>query len=95
MFVVYEIDSTRYAGRKGRYDSPVFETVTAAKSHITRLVKSGKYTRDQITFSPYSFFKKNIEKQVIRTNLMSGKPYSESINTPIYCSPASESYWSM
>ena len=36
-----------------------------------------------------------IEQQVERTNLMSGKKYKESINTPISCSPASETYWSM
>ena len=36
-----------------------------------------------------------IEKQVERTNMMSGKKYKESINTPLSCSPASETYWSM
>jgi hypothetical protein len=32
---------------------------------------------------------------VKRINLMSGKEYWEAEDTPIYCSPASESYWSM
>lgn len=32
---------------------------------------------------------------VERTNLMSGLSYMEDINTPGYCSPASESYWSL
>ena len=95
MFVVYEIDSTRYAGRKGQYGDPIFASVAAAKSHIARLVKSGKYTRSQLEIAPLGYFKANIEKQVIRKNLLSGKEYSESINTPNYCSPASESYWSM
>lgn len=31
---------------------------------------------------------------VERINLMSGLPYMEDINTPAYCSPAYESYWS-
>ena len=35
-----------------------------------------------------------IEPMVERTNLMSGKKYMEKLNTPSYCSPASESYWS-
>jgi hypothetical protein len=95
MWCVYEVDSTRYAGRKGQYGDPVFASVAAAKSHIARLVKSGKYTRYQITFSPYAFFKRNIEKQVVRKNLLSGQEFTESVNTPHYCSPASESYWSM
>ena len=30
-----------------------------------------------------------------RVNLMSGLEYYERYNTPIYCSPSSESYWSM
>jgi hypothetical protein len=40
-------------------------------------------------------FHDNIEKMVIRINLMSRKEYEERANTPIYCSPAYESYWSM
>jgi len=31
----------------------------------------------------------------VRNNLMSGFPYIEAKDTPIYCSPASETYWSM
>ena len=34
-------------------------------------------------------------KMVERVNLMSGKTYLEAENTPNYCSPASEAYWSM
>jgi hypothetical protein len=31
----------------------------------------------------------------VRTNMMSRLPYLEAKDTPIYCSPASETYWSM
>jgi len=41
------------------------------------------------------YYHKNIEKFVTRTNMMSGKEYTESVNTPNYMSPASEAYWSM
>jgi len=34
-------------------------------------------------------------KMVERTNLMSGKKYMEAEDTPLSCSPASETYWSM
>ena len=34
-------------------------------------------------------------KMVERTNLMSGQKYMEAEDTPNFCSPASESYWSM
>ena len=39
-------------------------------------------------------FEKN-EPMVIRKNLMSKKTYVEKLNTPLACSPASETYWSM
>ena len=32
---------------------------------------------------------------VTRTNLMGGKEYQERYDTPRYCSPSSEAYWSM
>ena len=35
-----------------------------------------------------------VEKQVKKTNLMSGQEFYESVNTPYYCSPSSETYWS-
>lgn len=34
-------------------------------------------------------------KMVTRINLMSGKEYQEAEDTPLCCSPASETYWSM
>jgi hypothetical protein len=35
------------------------------------------------------------ETWVTRTNLMGGAEYKERYDTPYYCSPSSESYWSM
>ena len=32
---------------------------------------------------------------VTKKNLMGGKEFTERFDTPYYCSPASESYWSM
>lgn len=32
---------------------------------------------------------------VTRTNLMGGAEYEERFDTPRYCSPSSEAYWSM
>ena len=32
---------------------------------------------------------------VTKTNLMGGAEFQERYDTPYYCSPASESYWSM
>jgi len=35
------------------------------------------------------------ETYVVRKNLMSGKEYKERYDTPICCSPSSETFWSM
>jgi hypothetical protein len=35
------------------------------------------------------------ETYVTRTNLMGGGQFQERYDTPYYCSPSSESYWSM
>ena len=35
------------------------------------------------------------ETYVTRTNMMSGQEFQERYDTPYYCSPSSETYWSM
>ena len=35
------------------------------------------------------------ETMVTRVNMMGGKEYQERYDTPRYCSPSSEAYWSM
>jgi len=35
------------------------------------------------------------ETYVTRKNMMTGKEYKERYDTPYFCSPSSESYWSM
>jgi hypothetical protein len=35
------------------------------------------------------------ETYVTRTNMMGGAEYQERYDTPRYCSPSSEAYWSM
>ena len=35
------------------------------------------------------------ETYVTKTNMMSGKEFTERYDTPYYCSPSSETYWSM
>ena len=49
----------------------------------------------ELAIADVDTYTKEIEQEVERTNMMTGKKYKESINTPISCSPASETYWSM
>ena len=45
---------------------------------------------------PPSQFRTEIHKTyVTRKNMMSGKEYQERFDTPHFCSPSSETYWSM
>lgn len=94
-YVVFEKSTTRYAGKKAKYNEPIFGSLAAAKSHMSRLVKSGKYKADEIEVAELDYFRDFVEAIVQRTNLMSGKPFFERINVPYYCSPSSETYWSM
>jgi hypothetical protein len=97
-YVIYDNSTTRLIGGYKTY-----KTLGSAKAAITRMQNKipvsdmGKSDRDPVlmySIAEINEYYNNIEKQVTRTNLMSGKEYQESINTPSYCSPASESYWS-
>ena len=40
-------------------------------------------------------YRNEIEAQEEVTNMMTGKKFKQSVNTPNFMSPACESYWSM
>lgn len=98
-YVIYEYETTKIFGGH----SKSYKTFAAAKAAITRMRKKMPAAdvgteRDPEFFyciAETTYFFKNIEKTVERTNMMSGKKFRESVNTPYYCSPSSESYWSM
>ena len=95
------VEVTRYRPYKV---TSSYKSMSAAKAALTRMSK--KYMED---FSKYcitkdpqfiygiaesEYYYANIEQQVERVNMMTGKKYWESVNTPRYCSPSSEAYWS-
>jgi hypothetical protein len=91
-FVIYDTETTKiYAASKNNIYPA---TEKAAKAARTRILKANPELVGKLEIADAIVFNKHIEKQVYRTNLMSGKPYLEAYNTPSYCSPASESYWS-
>lgn len=88
----------------------VYKTHSAAQGVITRWSNdwfNDEYTpnypnidrsEDPIfvyAIAEVDYYYDSIERTVTRTNLISSVEYDESINTPSYMSPASESYWSM
>ena len=91
-FLVYNTDTSAIT------DGP-FKTNSAAKASITRaskkhFIKNGTKLKNRAV-AESTYYYANIEQEVERTNIMTGKKYKESINTPISCSQAFETYWSM
>ena len=102
-YVVYRINSG-YAFYKNPtgYDLALYETNGAAWRLAKQLNElSGRVpiaavcTIEEYTNGICPDYENGEVKMVERTNLMTGKKYMEPANTPNYCSPASEAYWTM
>jgi hypothetical protein len=91
-YVVYNKETTKTIRAKA-YGKEYYATEAAAKAFLTRMAKMG-YRKEDFAVAEISDFRANIEKYENVTNLMSGKPVRQSVNTPYYCSVASETYWS-
>ena len=110
MFYVYEKSSTYIMGKMNTRTGEVrpdhrqsYKTMAAAKAALTRMSK--RYRADLLdsvndpvfryAIAEADYFHKSIEKSRKTSNMMSGKPIVEPVNTPNYMSPSSEAYWSM
>ena len=110
MFYIYEKSSTYIMGKVNKWDGVVrpdhrqsYKTMPAAKAALTRMSKRHRADLLESVNDPMfrygiaecSYFHKSIEKSRKTSNMMSGKPIVEPVNTPNYMSPSSEAYWSM
>ena len=110
MFYVYEKSSTYIMGKMNTRTGEVrpdhrqsYKTMAAAKAALTRMSK--RYRADLLEtvndpvfrygIAEADYFHKSIEKSRTTSNMMSGLPIVEPVNTPNYMSPSSEAYWSM
>jgi hypothetical protein len=110
MFYIYEKSSTYIMGKVNTRTGEVrpdhrqsYKTMAAAKAALTRMSK--RYRADLLDsvndpvfrygIAEADYFHKSIEKSRKTSNMMSGKPMVEPVNTPNYMSPSSEAYWSM
>jgi len=89
-----------WTGHNGTYKEALAHTLEECGITYTEFCKATNGTVRLIDKADYAIadatdFHDNIEKMVTRVNLMSKKEFEERANTPIYCSPAYESYWSM
>jgi len=69
-----------------------YKTFGAAKATRTRLCRKAGWSENELNIVDNKTYR---PRMVERTNLRSGIKYMEDVNTPNFCSPASESYWSM
>jgi hypothetical protein len=93
-YVVYRISDTLVMHPKNDIYKTSWKSVGAARAFLTRMVKMG-YNRDEYAVAEIGLYTRSIEKTVEKTNMMTGKTYRESVNTPLHLSPSSETYWSM
>jgi len=69
-----------------------YNTFGAAKATRTRLCNKSGWSINELDIVDTQTYQ---AKMVTRTNLMSGAEFQEDVNTPYFCSPSSETYWSM
>jgi hypothetical protein len=87
-YVIYNTETTRLAG--GSFNYKVYPTERGAKIALARLENKSDFAIAEI-----NHFYANIEKKETKRNMMSGKEFTQGVNTPLCCDPSSETYWSM
>jgi hypothetical protein len=94
-YVIMNVGTEKLYKAPGKYGNNTYETERAAKGVATRLNKEYGHTKQWVAMSAQAFREAHPVKMVTRINLMSGLPFEEAEDTPNFCSPASEAYWSM
>jgi hypothetical protein len=72
--------------------SRAYKTFGAARATRTRLCNKAGYSASDLSIIDTKYYQ---PKMVTRKNLMTGQEFEEDVNTPHFCSPSSESFWSM
>jgi hypothetical protein len=75
----------------GSNHTRMYKTFAAARATRTRLCNKAGWSAGELSIVDTKTYKPNM---VTRKNLMSGIEYQEDVNTPLCCSPASETFWS-
>jgi hypothetical protein len=69
-----------------------YKTFGAARATRTRLCNKAGYSVADLSIVATKHYK---PRMVERVNIMTGEKFEEDVNTPRFCSPSSESFWSM
>lgn len=94
MFVIMNAETTKLY-RKPRHLGPaLYPSERGARIAASRMnTEAGKTL--WVALSNKEYLEMHPVKMVQRVNLVSGETYMEAEDTPLCCSPASETYWSM
>jgi hypothetical protein len=95
-FVVFHTETTLILRviRQGFWQDATYKERGGATRALNAAAKAGKINPADYSILPLDEFAK-IEKTKVVKNMMSGKDVTLSVNTPAYCDPSSEAYWSM
>lgn len=88
-FVIYHKETTVY------FTKTRFDRVQDAKAALTKAKNQKGLNVDDYAIADYQDFYNNIEKSVTKIALLSNKEIQVRANTPIYCDPSCESYYTM
>ena len=91
--IVNNVTRQKYK-KSGHVCAMSYATLQGARTAATKLNTKSDST-NFVAMSQEQFAYYYPVKMVERTNLLSGKTFMEAEDTPNFCSPASESYWSM
>jgi len=93
-FVVYEVVSTMIVDHTGKVNRlKTYKSERAAKTARTKALKVNGGVL--LGVMEYYEFVNTVELSVERINFMTKQPFKEGVNVPHYCSPRSETYWTM
>ncbi len=86
------VRATGLIATDGPNKSRSYKTRGAAQATRTRQCRKAGWTAGDLSIVDIKEYK---PRMVTRKNLMSGIEFQEDVNTPYFCSPSSETYWSM
>jgi len=97
-YLVHQNTGNIITDRGGRWQA--YKTQAAAKACRTRVVAKLSFKSEDLVIVRQDNLQQfrhahNLPTKVERTNIITGKKFMEDIDTPYFCSPSSESYWSM
>jgi hypothetical protein len=100
MFVIVNVGTEKAYKKPGHFTEMRYDTERGAKIACTKLNKAYSHAwctlpEEQWQVMPLAVYAAKPVKMVEKTNLMSGQKYMEAEDTPLCCSPASETYWSL